>query len=103
MLENYEAAKEDRRAMCGDTGVPRWFVKMGNDAAIEGGMVALEGALRQATASATDGVPLRPNRVHPLWRTDHKPSIRVACLAPTTACYFPAMASKGSSGSTSTA
>ena len=22
MLENYEAAKEDRRAMCGDTGVP---------------------------------------------------------------------------------
>ena len=24
MLENYEAAKEDRRAMCADTGVPRW-------------------------------------------------------------------------------
>ena len=22
MLENYEAAKEDRRAMCGDTGLP---------------------------------------------------------------------------------
>ena len=32
MLENYEAAKEDRRAMCGDTGVPRWFVKLGNEA-----------------------------------------------------------------------
>ena len=26
MLENYEAAKEDRRAMCGDTGEPRWYV-----------------------------------------------------------------------------
>ena len=25
MLENYEAAKEDRRAMCGDTGLPRWY------------------------------------------------------------------------------
>src|SRR6266545_677150 len=24
MLENYDAAKEDRRAMCGDTGLPRW-------------------------------------------------------------------------------
>src|SRR5712672_1865429 len=24
MLENYEAAKEDRRAMCGDTGRSRW-------------------------------------------------------------------------------
>ena len=32
MLENYEAAKEDRRAMCGDTGVPRWYVKIGNEA-----------------------------------------------------------------------
>ena len=71
MLENYEAAKEDRRAMCGDTGVPRWYVKIGNEARIEGGPVALEAALRRATANATHDVPLRPNRVHPLWRTDH--------------------------------
>jgi L(+)-tartrate dehydratase alpha subunit len=71
MLENYEAAKEDRRAMCGDTGVPRWYVKMGNEARIEGGPVALETALRRATANATRSIPLRPNRVHPLWRTDH--------------------------------
>ena len=26
MLEHYEAAKEDNRAMCGDTGCPRWYV-----------------------------------------------------------------------------
>ena len=71
MLENYEAAKEDHRAMCGDTGVPRWYVKVGNEARIEGGPVALEAALRHATANATRTVPLRPNRVHPLWRTDH--------------------------------
>ncbi len=71
MLENYEAAKEDRSAMCGDTGVPRWYVKIGNEAKIEGGPIALEAALRRATASATKDVPLRPNRVHPLWRTDH--------------------------------
>src|ERR1700724_1447470 len=71
MLENYEAAKEDRRAMCGDTGVPRWYVKIGNEARIEGGPIALEAALRRATARATHTVPLRPNRVHPLWRTDH--------------------------------
>src|SRR6201991_5229019 len=68
MLENYEAAKEDRRAMCGDTGVPRWYVKIGNEVRIEGGPIALEAALRRATASATHDVPLRPNRVHPLWR-----------------------------------
>ena len=77
MLENYEAAKEDRRAMCGDTGCPRWYVKMGNDAAIEGGPVALETALRRATANATNGVPLRPNRVHPLWRTDHDNNVGI--------------------------
>ncbi|SMX38169.1 fumarate hydratase [Octadecabacter ascidiaceicola] len=77
MLENYEAAKEDRRAMCGDTGVPRWFVKMGNEAQVEGGMVALEAALRRATATATNGVPLRPNRVHPLWRTDHNNNVGI--------------------------
>jgi L(+)-tartrate dehydratase alpha subunit len=57
MLENYEAAKEDRRAMCGDTGVPRWYVKIGNEARIEGGPIALEAALRRATARATHNVP----------------------------------------------
>ena len=77
MLENYEAAKEDRRAMCGDTGLPRWYVKIGNEARIEGGPVALEAALRRATARATTNVPLRPNRVHPLWRTDHNNNVGI--------------------------
>ncbi|MEM8648493.1 MAG: fumarate hydratase, partial [Pseudomonadota bacterium] len=77
MLENYEAAKEDRSAMCGDTGVPRWYVKIGNEARIEGGPIALEAALRRATASATRDVPLRPNRVHPLWRTDHDNNVGI--------------------------
>ena len=33
MLDNYKAAEEDRRAMCGDTGTPRWYVKYGNERA----------------------------------------------------------------------
>ncbi len=70
MLENYDAATEDRRPMCADTGLPRYFVKAGNEAVIEGGFVALEEALRKATARATREVPLRPNRVHPLSRRD---------------------------------
>ena len=41
MLENYEAAREDSRAMCGDTGCPRWYVKMGNKARIDGGLLHL--------------------------------------------------------------
>ena len=63
--------------MCGDTGTPRWYVKMGNDTQIEGGPIALEAALRRATANATNGVPLRPNRVHPLWRTDHDNNVGI--------------------------
>jgi L(+)-tartrate dehydratase alpha subunit len=77
MLENYEVAKADRRAMCADTGVPRWFVKFGNEARIDGGPVALEAALRRATAKATHDLPLRPNRVHPLWRTDHDNNVGI--------------------------
>ena len=77
MLDNYEAAKADRRAMCGDTGLPRWYVKIANEAAIEGGPVALEAALRRATAKATAVIPLRPNRVHPLWRTDHNNNVGI--------------------------
>ena len=77
MLENYEAAKEDNRAMCGDTGCPRWYVKMGNESSIEGGPVSLETTLRRATAAATSSVPLRPNRVHPLWRTDFNNNVGI--------------------------
>jgi L(+)-tartrate dehydratase alpha subunit len=75
MLENYDAARQDRRAMCADTGLPRWFVKIGNEARIEGGFVELERRLRQATARATHDIPLRPNRVHPLSRRDNNNNV----------------------------
>jgi L(+)-tartrate dehydratase alpha subunit len=71
MLENWSIASEDRRPMCADTGLPRYYVRAGNEAVVEGGFVALERALRQATADATAAIPLRPNRVHPLTRADH--------------------------------
>ncbi len=77
MLENWEAAESDRRPMCADTGLPRFFVKVGNEAVVEGGMVALEGALRRATARATREVPLRPNRVHPLSRADTNDNVGI--------------------------
>jgi L(+)-tartrate dehydratase alpha subunit len=80
MLENWDAAEQDRRAMCADTGLPRFFVKAGNEARIEGGMVALEAALRRATAETTRTIPLRPNRVHPLTREDHDNNVGI--LAP---------------------
>ena len=77
MLDNWDAASEDRRPMCADTGLPRYFVKAGNEASIEGGFVALEEALRSATARATREVPLRPNRVHPLTRRHNDDNIGI--------------------------
>ena len=76
MLENYEAAKEDRRAMCGDTGVPRWYVKYGNEAAVKvvRWLWRRPCVVRQPSDMV---VPLRPNRVHPLWRTDHNNNVGI--------------------------
>jgi L(+)-tartrate dehydratase alpha subunit len=77
MLENWNIATEDRRPMCADTGLPRYYVRAGNEAVIEGGFVALERALRRATADATASIPLRPNRVHPLTRVDHDNNVGI--------------------------
>src|SRR5437667_5371575 len=71
MDRNWDIATEERRPMCADTGLPRYYVRAGNEALVEGGFVALERALRRATADATASIPLRPNRVHPLTRADH--------------------------------
>ena len=75
MLENWEVATEDRRPMCGDTGCPRYYVKVGNEAQVEGGFVELEHRIRRATATATHEIPLRPNRVHPLTRQDNNNNV----------------------------
>ncbi len=77
ILENYQTAIQDRSPMCADTGLPRYYAKIGNDAVIEGGMVNLERVLRQATADTTSSIPLRPNRVHPFSRKDHNNNIGI--------------------------
>src|SRR4026207_781808 len=60
--ETWETAGGDRRPMCADTGLPRYYVKLGNEAVVEGGLVALERALREATAGATPAVAPRAQR-----------------------------------------
>ena len=77
MLANWDVATAERRPMCADTGLPRYYIKLGNEAEVEGGLVALERALRRATADATAAIPLRPNRVHPLTRADHNNNVGI--------------------------
>jgi L(+)-tartrate dehydratase alpha subunit len=77
MPGNWDIATAERRPMCADTGLPRYYVKLGNEAVVEGGLVALERALRRATADATASIPLRPNRVHPLTRADRNDNVGI--------------------------
>ena len=35
---NWDIATAERRPMCADTGLPRYYVKLGNEAAVEGGL-----------------------------------------------------------------
>jgi L(+)-tartrate dehydratase alpha subunit len=80
VINNADVAVGEQSSMCGDTGLPRFYVKAGNDVQLEGGFVALERAVRAATARATKDVPLRSNRVHPLTRRN--PGNNVGVMAP---------------------
>jgi L(+)-tartrate dehydratase alpha subunit len=80
VVDNAGIAVIQQSAMCGDTGLPRFYAKVGNDVQLEGGFVNLERALRSATVRATKDVPLRSNRVHPLTRRN--PGTNVGVMAP---------------------
>src|SRR6266581_3292094 len=80
VVENADLAVVDQRPMCGDTGLPRYYVKVGNDARIEGGFAVFERALRGGVARATQEVKLRSNRVHPLTRRN--PGNNLGVFAP---------------------
>ena len=80
IVENARIAVLESRPMCGDTGLPRYYVKVGNEAQVEGGFVALEGSLRKAVADVTQDIQLRSNRVHPLSRKN--PGNNVGMYAP---------------------
>src|SRR3954471_12553621 len=49
VINNADVAVGQQSSMCGDTGLPRFYVKSGNDVQLEGGFVALERAVRTAT------------------------------------------------------
>src|SRR3954470_9030942 len=58
VINNAEVAVGQQSSMCGDTGLPRFYVKAGNNVQIEGGFVAFERAVRAATARAFAGTSL---------------------------------------------
>ena len=63
MLEAVLFAKKEGRPICQDTGIPIYFVTIGEHARFNGD---IQVSLNRATESATKTVPLRENVVHPL-------------------------------------
>lgn len=60
MFENIELAQKKNVPLCQDTGVLEFFVKVGSEFPNPG---AIRKAIIEATAEATERVPLRPNAV----------------------------------------
>jgi len=67
-LNNAELAKAGKGLVCGDTGFPLFFVKVGAGVAIAGGIPAIFKAAQAATGRATSDSFLRPTMVDPLTR-----------------------------------
>ncbi len=67
-LKNAELAESGNGLVCGDTGFPLFFVKIGPDAKLDGGIPSVFKAAQLATAKATADSFLRPTMVDPLTR-----------------------------------
>ena len=67
-LENVRLAAMGRGLICGDTGFPLYFVKVGKDVQLENGFTALYKAAQAATERATAESFLRPTMVDPITR-----------------------------------
>lgn len=59
-------SREKSNPCCPDTGWPVFYVKLGTDAVLEGGMLAFESAVREAVALATERGYIRATMKHPL-------------------------------------
>ncbi len=69
-LESLKLSRKRDNLACPDTGWPLFFFKIGNEAEIEGGMLALEEITREMVAKATKTGYLRSTMKHPLTGED---------------------------------
>jgi len=66
ILDNVGYAREKGIPICQDTGILRFYVKLGTELNLKADEV--EGVIRSAVERATEEIPLRPNSVNPLTR-----------------------------------
>ncbi len=66
MLKAVEISKKEKLPVCQDTGIPTFFVKIGESYPQIDEITELKSVITKSVRRATDEVPLRPNTVHPL-------------------------------------
>lgn len=79
-LKSMEESAIFQNPLCPDTGWPLFFLKIGNDARIEGGIMAVEETARSMVARATREGYLRSTMKHPL--TGYDPGTNVGVNVP---------------------
>lgn len=67
ILKNIEIAAKNKVPMCQDTGILIFFVELGRDCRMD---FRLEDAILEGVKKATESIPLRPNAVDPLTRSN---------------------------------
>jgi fumarate hydratase subunit alpha len=67
MLKNIELARKLNAPICQDTGIPIFFIKLGNDLKLDFDPIA---EIRKAVKQATLSIPLRANLVDPISRVN---------------------------------
>lgn len=78
LCEGVEVAEKEQRPLCADVGCPRFYAKIGGKAKLD--FIALERAIRHATADVTHKIGMRSNRCHPITRRN--PGNNVGVRAP---------------------
>jgi len=79
-MQSLEESAALRHPLCPDTGWPLFFCKVGNEARIDGGILALEETSREMIAKATLAGYLRSTMKHPL--TGYDPGTNVGANVP---------------------
>jgi len=73
ILENADIAKEEKRPLCQDTGLAVFFVKVGQDVKVTGGL--LKDAINEGTKQGYTDAYLRASTCHPFTRANLKDSV----------------------------
>ena len=66
-LRHMKLSKEKMIPLCGDTGFPIFFVRMGSEIFVEGGVPALARAIKAAVQKATEDAVIRPTMINPYY------------------------------------